>query len=746
MAQQTAHIVDARYSRPTDVGRDQIINYYGVASSNRPPSALSFNDAPIDLLSSYFTGREDELDHIGRAFGTSYGSVPTRCAIHGMPGMGKTQLALQYAMRSYHQQQYSIICWISGATVEKLNQGLTKALTLVGHPDRDHPEQSTRLTSARRWLEECDADGCHKWLLIVDNIAQETVGFLKEHLPRKNMAGNILLTTRTEAAAEAGTAVAGQQHPVIELCAPDLNNAANQLLKEAGVDTSSADTASINGAKALVKCVGCLPLAITHAASLARQSHKNLEYVLGLYQGTHKFEVCSSALCSRLIVNQIFQLMGLENNLSNYEQKSVAVTFGSQLKELESRSPDCNNLLRVLSFFDPEGIPLDMISEGVEGLRLRPAMNSESSDITPKSKSMQSILHKLEMKLQRRRVKPTVLTEGSTHKPVNTSPELESLISLMRSPVQLQQAIQYLRQLSLVGYKSIEDTSALRIHDLIQIIIQESIRRNGRQDHWFHVAAVLACSAFQHVEDPCSHRCWAQCETFHPHIQSLTKWDDEHTVGNSELGQANMRIGLYLKSCGRYSEAEALFKRALTGTETLLGPEHPDTLTIVQNIASVNWRQGRYNEAEILCKRVLTGREKALGTKHPSTLETMHTSATVYRLQGRYVEAETLYERTLASREKLLGPEHPSTLQTVNNLAVLYQVQRRYSEAEILFRRTLAVREKLLGPEHTHDSVDDTRYQQPSGLDNSSRHAGWRMSAEILMGRCLSSHPNVTLD
>lgn len=433
--------------------------------------------------------------------------------------------------------------------------------------------------------------------------------------------------------------------------------------------------------------------------------------------------------------------MGLENNLSNYEQKSVAVTFGSQLKELESRSPDCNNLLRVLSFFDPEGIPLDMISEGVGGLRL---LNSESSDITPKSKSMQSILHKLETKLQRRRVKPTALTEGSTHKPVNTSPELESLIALMRSPVQLQQAIQYLRQLSLVGYKSIEDTSALRIHDLIQIIIQESIRRNGRQNHWFYVAAVLACSAFQHVEDPFSHRCWAQCETFHPHIQSLTKWDDEHTVGNSELRQANMRIGQYLKSCGRYSEAETLFKRALMGTESLLGPEQPDTLTIVQNIASVNWRQGRYNEAEILCKRVLTGREKALGTKHPSTLETMHTYATVYRLQGRYVEAETLYGRALASREKLLGPEHPNTLQTVNSLAVLYQVQHRYNEAEILFRRALAGREKLFGPE------DKETLGTVNNLAMVYELQGRFKEAETLYGRALrgqeaslgSEHPN----
>jgi hypothetical protein len=84
-----------------------------------------------------------------------------------------------------------------------------------------------RLTSARRWfkLEESDVNGYSQWLLIFDNVAQEAVSFLKEHLPRQNLMGNILLTTRTEAVAT----VAGQQHHIVELCAPDLKNAANQL-------------------------------------------------------------------------------------------------------------------------------------------------------------------------------------------------------------------------------------------------------------------------------------------------------------------------------------------------------------------------------------------------------------------------------------------------------------------------------------------------------------------------------------
>jgi hypothetical protein len=285
--------IDSRHSTTNIAGRDQINHYYTSmsGSSNHQQPALSFNDAPIDLLSSHFTGREDELVGIGKGFGTSHGNAPTRYALHGMPGVGKTQLALQFAQLSYNRRQYELVFWISGATVEKLNQGFAKVLTLVGHPDYSNSDQSIRLTSARRWFEEPNVNGsgpCN-WLLVLDNISQDSVSFLREHLPRKNSSGNILFTTRTRAVAEAVTTVAGQQHHVMELLVPDLEHAMNQLLKEAGF-TDPVST-SMDGAEALVKCIGRLPLAISHAASFAKQSHNRLDVVLDLYQSKHKYDV-----------------------------------------------------------------------------------------------------------------------------------------------------------------------------------------------------------------------------------------------------------------------------------------------------------------------------------------------------------------------------------------------------------------------------------------------------------------------
>jgi hypothetical protein len=74
------------------------------------------------------------------------------------------------------------------------------------------------------------------------------------------------------------------------------------------------------------------------------------------------------------------------------------------------------------------------------------------------------------------------------------------------------------------------------------------------------MAVKLIYSAFQYVHDSAgSPMFWPQCEAFSPYIYSLSKWDDEHHIGNPELDWANIGIAKYLHSCGQYGEAEKLF-------------------------------------------------------------------------------------------------------------------------------------------------------------------------------------------
>ena len=151
---------------------------------------------------------------------------------------------------------------------------------------------------------------------------------------------------------------------------------------------------------------------------------------------------------------------------------------------------------------------------------------------------------------------------------------------------------------------------------------------------------------------------------------------------------------------GRYSESEPLFEEALGIRRRVLGPEHPDTLDSINDVANLYRRQGRYEEAEPLYDKALDVRRRVLGPEHPDTLISMNNLGILYRSQGRYEEAEPLYEETLEARRRVLGPEHPNTLNSINNLAILYKSQGRYGEAEPLYDETLEASRRVLGSDN----------------------------------------------
>eukprot|EP00798_Chlamydomonas_sp_ICE-L_P007619 gene7619-777_t len=134
--------------------------------------------------------------------------------------------------------------------------------------------------------------------------------------------------------------------------------------------------------------------------------------------------------------------------------------------------------------------------------------------------------------------------------------------------------------------------------------------------------------------------------------------------------------------------------------ERTLGPEHPDTLSSLNNVANCLHDLGRSSDALPLNERTLAVRERTLGPEHPDTLGSLNNLAACLYALGRYSDALPLYERTLAVSERILGPEQPRTLNTLNNLAVCLKALGRGSDALPLYERKLAVRERTLGPEH----------------------------------------------
>ena len=162
----------------------------------------------------------------------------------------------------------------------------------------------------------------------------------------------------------------------------------------------------------------------------------------------------------------------------------------------------------------------------------------------------------------------------------------------------------------------------------------------------------------------------------------------------------NNLAGLY-KVIGRYSEAEPLYKRSLEIREKAFGREHPSVAQSLYNLAGLYaFIGGRYAEAEPLHKRALEIYEKALGREHPSVAQSLISLAGLYESTGRYADAEPLYKSALEIREKIRGSEHPDTAIVLRVLAELYRVTGRHAEAEPLYKRALEIREKAYGKKH----------------------------------------------
>jgi tetratricopeptide (TPR) repeat protein len=97
-------------------------------------------------------------------------------------------------------------------------------------------------------------------------------------------------------------------------------------------------------------------------------------------------------------------------------------------------------------------------------------------------------------------------------------------------------------------------------------------------------------------------------------------------------------------------------------------PNHPGFATDLNNLAELYRTEGRYSEAEPLYKRALTIGEKTLGPDDPDVATWLNNLALLYDHQGKYSEAEPLYRRALAIDEKALGPDHASFAKDLNNL------------------------------------------------------------------------------
>src|SRR6266853_2086760 len=151
---------------------------------------------------------------------------------------------------------------------------------------------------------------------------------------------------------------------------------------------------------------------------------------------------------------------------------------------------------------------------------------------------------------------------------------------------------------------------------------------------------------------------------------------------------------------GHYAEAVKLNRETLEIRRHVLGPEHADTLNSMDNLGDALWADGHYAEAEKVDRETLDLRRRVLGPEHPDTINSMNNLEVCLIYLGRHAESEKLNRETLNLYRRVLGPENPQALRLMHNLAFVLSLEGRYTEAEKLDREALDLRRRVLGPEH----------------------------------------------
>ena len=168
----------------------------------------------------------------------------------------------------------------------------------------------------------------------------------------------------------------------------------------------------------------------------------------------------------------------------------------------------------------------------------------------------------------------------------------------------------------------------------------------------------------------------------------------------TQLGHLPDQIARYDRMRGDYRAAASAQAQLRDYRKSTLGEDHPDTLSVVTDLATTLWAQGELGAARELQEQVLKASRRVLGAEHPSTVTAMSNLAVTLRAHGELRGARELQEQVLEVIRRVLGGQHPGTLSEMSNLAQTLTSQGELGAARELQERVLNASRRVLGAEH----------------------------------------------
>jgi len=627
---------------------------------------------PDAMRTRYFTGREQLLGLLRQQLVERH-----RAALSGLGGVGKTQTAIEYAVR--HRVHYPDgVFWSNAETTSGLTSGfveIAKTLRLAAAASSDQ-EQAVKATL--QWL-----NGTDRWLLILDNVSdrRDILRFVPEH-----GQGDVLITSRESIFQELGIAHA------LEAVDLDADEAVRFLLTRTGRE--SCEPGERASATELAAELGNLPLALEQAAAYIAETNARFVDYLASFRKRH--------------------VALLEKARGLIERDTVAVTWAANFEAVGRASPAAADVLRLSAFLAPDAIPFEVFSKGAPALggTIAQALSDPDDEL-----AINELLRHL-ARYSLIRSDAQSRTYG-VHRLVQEI--VRGSIADANRRVCIERAVEALNAV----FPDVEYATWSQCDRLVPHVVAIN-RWIGSCDLDLNAAGRVLNLTGQALF---ARGRYADAEPLHE--QALRIWESALGPDHPDVAISLNDLANVYSHEGRYADAETMFERALTIAERALGPDHPFVARPIDGLATVYQQMGRYAEAEPLHARELAITERAFGPDHPDVTKSLNNLANVYYYQGRYAEAEPLHKRALEICERTLGPDHPSAAFSLNNLANIAENCGRYAEAQPLYERALAIWERRPGPDHPIVA------HPINGLANVFRKQGRYAEAEPLHQRAL---------
>jgi tetratricopeptide (TPR) repeat protein len=621
--------IDQSGARPTS------IPFPGLGAKRFPGQGPAVSNLPARNLN--FSGRDELLEqlHASLQAGSAAAVVP-RGALHGLGGVGKTELALEFAHR--FASDYDIAWWVPAEQPTSATSALATLAGRVGVEElADQGEMVAMLFDRLRQRD--------RWLLVYDNA--ERPDQLAGLLPPAG-GGHVLVTSRWSAWGRQATPL---QVNVL---------ARQESIKFLAKRTAADDPAALDE---LAELLGDLPLALEEAAAYLEETEAGLGEYLELVQERSR------------------ELFGLDQPPADEQgdQRRVATIWSLSLDRVQQEAPAAEALLSLCAFLAPD------IPRGLPG---------EQPQVLPEELAESVIdplaYNRLLAVVGRYSLATMTSTSLGVHRLVQAVIQARLGEDGERNWAEV--ALGQLRQS--FPNESWEVATWLTCERLLPHALAvaghaERLRVAREQAGWLldRASKYLRKRGQYRQARPIAERAVAITEA------ALGPADPEVAWRCDEFGLVQYQLG-------DLAGAREQLERAVAIGEAALGADHQAVAVWRNDLGGLLQALGELDGAREQLEQALEISEAALGPDHPTVAVRRSNLGGVLRDLGDLEGAREKYERAVSIGEAALGPDHPEVAAWRSNLGRVLRDLGDMAGARAQVERALAIAEAALGPDH----------------------------------------------